>query len=111
MRPPSQILQKPDYGLMSAARIVAAVAAFKERFGAWPEAIHADAGMVDGLREHVLTELGCDLLRATLDVHTDAPGTVIAAGNGQRLEYGDQSPSMATMTEAAVWIWGTDFKD
>lgn len=111
MKTPDQILQKPDYGPMSAARIVSTVAAFRERYGVWPEALSMDACMLEGLAEHVLTSLGMDLLHKALSVSGDAEGTVLATGNGQRLEYGDRSPAMATMKEAAVWIWGTDFDD
>lgn len=109
MRTPAQILQKPDYGLQSAARIVSTVGAFRERYGVWPEALSMDAGMLEGLAEHVLTPLGMDLLHRALSVSGDAPGTIIATGNGQRLEYGDHSPTMATMKDAARWIWACDF--
>ena len=108
MKTPDQILQKPDYGPMSAARIVSTVAAFHERFGVWPEALSMDAGMLEGLVEHVLTSQGMDLMHKALTVKGDAEGTVIATGNGQRLEYGDHSPAMATMKEASRWIWACD---
>lgn len=109
MKTPAQILQKPDYGPMSAARIVETVAAFKERHGAWPDTIDMDAGMLEGIAEHVLTPLGVDLLHAALAVHGDADGTLIATGNGQGLEYGVHSPTLATMKDAARWIWGCEF--
>lgn len=109
MKTPAQILQKPDYGPMSAARIVETVAAFKERHGAWPDTINMDAGMLEGLAGRTLTPLGVDLLHAALSVKGGAEGTVIATGNGQRLEYGDRSPTMATMKDAARWIWACDF--
>lgn len=109
MRTPAQILQKPDYGPASAIRVVETVAAFKERHGAWPDTIDVDSGMLEGLAEHVLTPLGVDLLHAALSVKGGAEGTLIATGNGQRLEYGDHSPTMATMKDAARWIWACDF--
>lgn len=97
--------------LASGHRILATVNGFQRQYGFWPQVLRMERGMSDGLREHILTDLGWTMLATKLRIVPVDTGTVIAEGDGKRFEYDSNHFVPEDGKRADVWIWGIKLAD
>jgi hypothetical protein len=99
-----------QYGTGSLPRLLDAINMFRKKYGHWPTKVNVQNGMLDAIKNEILSPLGWKMLEESITLVGINEGKVIASDDSQNeYEYDAKHITPASNEESAdYWIWGCE---